>query len=289
MPVRKLLNTYYKLTKPGIIYGNAVTALAGFFLASNGNVDYVLLGTTLMGISLVIASACVFNNFLDRDIDSKMERTKNRAIPIGSISGQSAIIYATTLGIIGISILASFTNNLVIALGLIGFFFYVVLYGIFKRRSVHGTIVGSVSGAIPVVVGYSAVGGSFDAVASMLFLILVFWQMPHFYAIAMFRIKDYAAASIPVLPINSGVRITKVYILAYIAAFIIAMVALWVIGAVGYVYLIAVLTAGLVWLWQGLKGFKAPNNGTWAKKMFRYSLIVLLVFCLMISTDVFLP
>ena len=169
-----MFKTYYQLIKPGIIRGNAIPATAGFFLASRGNVSYLLLLETLAGISLVIASGCVFNNYLDRHIDKKMARTKNRAIVQGLVSKQQALTYASVLGLLGLIILAVHTNWLTVAIGVAGLFFYVIVYGIAKRRSVHSTLIGSISGALPPVAGYTAVTGRLDAVAITLFFILVF-------------------------------------------------------------------------------------------------------------------
>jgi len=221
-----MIKDYYSLTKPGIIFGNAIPAVAGFFLASKGHPNAGLFIAMLVGISFVIASACVFNNYIDRDIDKFMARTKKRALPTGIISGRNALLYAIVLGVIGFSLLLFYTNLLTTFVGFVGFFVYIVLYGISKRRSVYGTIVGSIAGAVPPVVGYVAVTNNFDMGALLLFLILVIWQMPHFYAIAIFREDDYAAASIPVLPIKQGIKATKIHMVLYIAAFLIATVML---------------------------------------------------------------
>ncbi len=283
-----MIKAYYYLTKPGIIYGNAVTSIGGFFLAAKGHVDILLFFAMLLGMSLVIASACVINNFIDRSIDEKMERTKNRALVKHKISSRSAIIYAIILGLLGFTILIFYTNLLTAFIGLVGFFFYVVMYSIWKRKSIHGTLVGSISGAVPPVAGYCAASNQLDAGAIILFLILVIWQMPHFYAIAIFRLKDYANASIPVLPVKMGIKTTKIHILLYIVAFIVASFTLFSFGYVGYLYLVVMSLLGLIWLWMGLKGFKTENDDLWAKKMFRMSLIIITLFSVIISVEGFL-
>jgi heme o synthase len=280
---------YYLLTKPGIIRGNAVTALAGFLLAAGTEINLGLLIAVLAGISLVIGSACVFNNYIDRDIDEKMERTKNRGLVSGEISPVNAIIYATLLGIIGFVILLVYTNLLTAFLGLIGFIDYVILYGISKRRSPLGTIVGSISGAMPIAAGYTAVTNRFDLGALLLFVILVCWQMPHFYAIAIYRLNDYKEAGLPVLPIKKGIYRTKVQMLLYLLAFIAAIVSLTALGYTGVVYLAVMLALSLYWLWRGLQGFSTSNDAKWARNMFLFSLIIILVFSLMISVDSLLP
>lgn len=283
-----MLMAYYRLTKPGIIRGNTIVAAAGFFLASAGDIDWALFGAAMGGLALIIASACVFNNYLDRDIDALMSRTKKRALVTSEISTVAALSYAVVLGLGGGIILAAYTNFLTWAIALMGMFFYVVIYGIGKRKTVHGTVIGSISGAVPPVVGYTAVSGQLDLAAGILFLTLVFWQMPHFYAIAIFRMKDYAAANIPVLPLKQGVRVTKIQMMAYIVAFTAAAGWLTVSGYTGYVYAVTVVALGLVWLWLGLQGFSAGNSEYWAKKMFGFSLIVLLLWSIMVSLDAWL-
>ena len=284
-----MFKTYYSLTKPGIIYGNVLTAAAGFLLAAKGHVDLWLLVATLIGTSLVIATACVSNNYIDRGIDKKMARTKKRALVQGTVPAHSAIMFAALLGVVGFLVLILFTNMLVVGVGLVAFIDYVVLYGIAKRRSVHGTIVGSISGAAPVVAGYVAVTNRLDLGALIVFLILVLWQMPHFYAIALYRLKDYAAAGIPVLPREKGSKVTKLEILLYIAAFTVACALLTVFGYAGWTYLAVVIALGLLWLWLGLQGFKTTSNEQWARKVFLFSLIVILLLSLMLAVGPLLP
>lgn len=283
-----MFKTYYQLAKPGIVYGNALAAIGGFLLASHGHVDLGLFLAMLLGVSLVMASGCVYNNYIDRGIDKLMSRTDKRVLVTGTVSARSALVYATILGLVGICLLL-LTNILTALLGLIGFIAYVVLYGIGKRRTVHGTLIGSISGAIPPVIGYCAVSGRIDGAALLLFVILVFWQMPHFYAIATYRRKDYVAAGLPVLPVKLGMRVTKVQILVYIVGFVAACTLLTVLGYTGYAYLITMLLVGLYWLSLALPGFKTHDDDRWARKVFGGSLVVLLVFSFMISIDAFLP
>jgi protoheme IX farnesyltransferase len=197
-----MLRECYLLTKPGIIYGNALTAAGGFLLASKWHIDFKLFAATIIGTCLVIASACVINNYIDRGIDKKMKRTKGRATVTGKVSGRWAIAYGVVLGILGFSMLILFTSALVALIGLVAYVDYIALYGVSKRVSVHGTLVGSIAGASPPVAGYCAVTGHFDGGALIIFLIMVCWQMVHFYAIAIRRSSDYKAAGIPVLPLG---------------------------------------------------------------------------------------
>lgn len=279
-----MLKDYYKLTKPGIIYGNAITVVAGLLLASKGNIDWVLLVATLVGLSLVVASGCVFNNYIDRDIDLLMERTKNRVMAEGRISARNALGYASVLGLIGLSILYFYTNLLAVGSALAGLFVYVVVYSLwFKRTSTHGTIIGSISGAMPPVVGYLAVTGSIDIGAVILFFILALWQMPHSFAIAIYRLEDYTKANIPVLPVVKGIHKTKVQMVVYVALFVMVTFALPVFGYVGYWYLSVMAILGFGWLGLSIKGFSQKNEKLWARNMFIYSIVILIIFSLMIS------
>lgn len=284
-----MIKVYYHLTKPGIIFGNIITAVGGFFLASKGDIDVELFLATLVGLSFVIASACVFNNYIDRGIDIKMARTKNRALVKHLISDRDAIIYAVGLGIIGVLVLFFLTNLLTVSIALLGFFFYVVVYGIGKRRSIYGTIIGSISGAVPPVVGYCAVSNSFDLGAIIIFIILVIWQIPHFYAIAMYRFDEYKAAHIPVLPIVGGLRRTKIQIVLYIIAFLVAVGMLTIFHYTGYTYFVIVDGFGLIWLSMALQGFKKKDNKRWARTMYSFSLIMILVFSFMLCVGTVLP
>lgn len=281
-----MMKTYYMLTKPGIILGNAVTTAAGFALASKWHIDYWLFLITLIGLSFIIASAGVFNNYIDRVMDAKMERTKNRALAKGLIPPLNALLFATFLGLLGALILTLYTNLLTVFVALFGFFIYLVLYAFWKYRSFYGTIIGSIAGAVPPVVGYCAASNHFDAGAFILFMILVLWQMPHFFAIAVYRFEDYTAASIPVLPVAKGMYITKVHMVLYIIAFTMTALMLTVIGYTGNVYFIVAILLGLTWLGLCINGFKIKNDHMWARQMFRFSLVVIMVLCLTMTVDV---
>jgi heme o synthase len=284
-----MIKKYYQLTKPGIIYGNLLYATAGFLLASRHSVDLILLAITLLGTSLVIASGCVFNNYLDRSIDKKMVRTKKRALVIKTIPARTALIFATVLGVLGFLILIVGTNWLVVTIGIIGFIDYVVLYGYAKRHSVHSTLVGSISGASPIIAGYCAASGRFDGAAVIIFLMLAAWQMAHFYGIAMYRHDDYKAAGIPVLPVVKGMRAAKNQTLVYIVLFIALSSLLTVYGYTGWAYLLVMVPLGVVWLARGLLTYNNKDDRLWGRKIFLFSLIVTLVTVAMFAAGPHLP
>lgn len=281
---------FYKLTKPGIIRGNLLTAVAGFLLGSQGNIDTGLLVATAIGTALIIASAAVFNNIQDQDIDAKMLRTRSRPTVTGEISDESASVFGGILGILGALVLLLLTSKSVFLLGALGWASYVLVYTPAKKRSVHATILGTIPGATPITAGFVAASGSVDLGALLLFSILVLWQLPHFYAISIFRKSEYAAAGVPVMSVVRGVRETKQYIVLGIAAFTLAVAALALYGYASFTYFVIMLGAGAWWLWIGVRGVVRPTDDTkWALEVFKASLLVLLVLSLTISVDVWLP
>ncbi|ATG14997.1 TPA: heme o synthase [Providencia alcalifaciens] len=282
-----MFKQYLQVTKPGIIFGNLISVIGGFLLASKGSIDYPLFIATLLGVSLVVASGCVFNNYIDRDIDRIMERTKNRPLVKGLIDPKVSLIYATALGIAGMVLLLVAANALAMLLALIGFIVYVGVYSLYmKRKSVYGTLIGSLSGAAPPVIGYCAVTNEFDAGALILLLIFSLWQMPHSYAIAIFRFKDYKAANIPVLPVIKGISVAKTHIFLYILAFMVATLMLAISGYAGYKYLVVGAAVSLWWLGMAISGFKTENDDrVWARKLFIFSIVAITSLSVMMSVD----
>lgn len=280
-----MLKTYSLLTKPGIIIGNLITTVGGFALASKGNINYSLFLAVLVGLGLIIASACVWNNYIDRDLDQKMERTKNRALVKGTISFFKAKVFAAALGILGSLVLFFFAPPITLYISLIGLFVYVVLYSLWKGSLKYATLIGSVAGAIPIVVGYVAVTQKLDLAAFVLFAMMVLWQMPHFFAIALYRVRDYEAAAIPVLPVLRGIHTTQVRMLLYIIAFLCSIPLLTVLGYTGYLYLTLMALVGGVWLFLSIRGFKSEQPQVWARKMFLFSLVVIMMQSFLISVN----
>ncbi len=280
--MKELIPKYYYLTKPGIIYGNVLTVLAGYFFGSNWNIQLSKFILVILGSSLVIGSAGVFNNLVDRSIDKNMQRTKNRASVLGTISIFNGIFYGIILGLVGFLLLA-FLSRLVFILGLIGFLDYIVLYGYFKRKSIYGTLVGSISGSIPLVSGYVAYTNSINFSFWILFLIMTTWQMAHFFGIGIYRLSDYKKANIPLLPVVKGIYRTKVEINVYIVLFLILNIILFISQKLSIFYLIVVLIFSIIWLIKALGGFNAKNNKSWGRLIFKQSLIVIMVFSIMLS------
>ncbi len=292
---RATIRHYISLAKPGVLLGNVITGVAGFALAS-GHFKYFSVGlfvATIAGMTFVIASACVLNNVLDQDIDSRMERTKKRAIVSGQVPAAQATLLSAVLGISGIAVLYLWTNMVVVGIGASGFIIYVVLYGMLsKRLSIHGTLVGSVSGAMPILAGYCAVSGRIDIGAALVFAALFFWQEPEFYSIAIYRRDEYKAAGVPVMSVVTGIRSTKIQIFIYTILFLVSAFLLTSFRYTGYTYLVIMAFAGAYWLLLAVKGLRKQTitqDYAWARKMFHSSLNVLLLYSFLIAVGPLLP
>ncbi|TNF70239.1 MAG: protoheme IX farnesyltransferase [Gammaproteobacteria bacterium] len=282
------MKQYVSLAKPGIIMGNVITVSGGYFLGIAGNFSFLTLLATLIGMSLVMACGCVLNNHIDRDIDKLMERTKNRPSAKDLISNKVAIIYAIILGICGLGILYLLTNTLTTLVAFLGLVFYVGFYTLlFKRASIYGTIIGGIAGAVPPVVGFTAATNELNFGALSLFLILFLWQIPHSFAIAIYRFNDYANASIPVLPVIKGISYTKTNMLIYILIFLFAAIMPSILGYTGVIYFVVALLLSLGWLILGLKGINSDDDRIWARKMFLFSIIVITLLSIMMMLPLY--
>mgnify|MGYP001159209967 CR=1 FL=1 len=273
-----MLRDLVALTKPRIIRLNLIAAFGGFWLASKWDIDWWLLVWTLIGTTLTMASACVFNNYWDRDFDMKMERTRDRALPQGRIKPSFVLGYAVVLGVAGEAVLFGLVNALTGWLGLLGMFVYIVVYTMWlKRTSTWSTSVGGISGAMPPVIGYCAVTGEVDAGAWMLFAFLFLWQPAHFWSLAIRRREEYKAAGFPLLPVVKGVARTKLQMLPYIALLLPVTILLYTFDYAGIYYLILAVAFGVVWLAHALSGLNARDDEKWAKTDFLISVNYLMV------------
>ncbi len=276
------------LTKPGILRTNLIAAFGGFWLGSQWDVDYLKMIITMIGTMLVMASSCVFNNYFDRELDKKMERTRNRALPTGKLSPKVVLTYAVSLGILGLVVLFAFSGWLAGVLGIFGMFIYVIIYTLWlKRSSTWSTSIGGFSGAVPPVIGYVAASGSLDLGALLLCALLFLWQPPHFWALAIRKVEDYRAAGYPLLPVVKGIERTKIQMIPYLILLVPVPILMYVYNYTGIVFMVVTLILSLVWLFYGFQGFKAKDTDAWAKKMFFFSINYLTIsFILMILDTV---
>jgi len=282
--------SYLRLIKPGITTSNTISGVAGFCLAASAVAwSWTAFVGAIGGIMLIIASACVANNILDRNMDKKMKRTATRDVAAGVISVPRAVLFSVLLGLVGFTLLFIWTNMLTLLLGVVAYIWYVVIYGIAKRTTPYSTLIGGVAGALPPAAGYTALTGQFDAAAIILFAILFFWQLPHFYAISMFRQKDYAAVDVPVWAVRYGMKSTKVQIFISVVLYAISAALLTLYGYTGIIYLVVSSVLSVYWIYKGAVLYRRIDDVTWAKTMFGISLLVLMAICALIAVGGFLP
>ena len=266
--------------KTGIITSNLIPMFAGLTLSMYthqiGIFDkWLEILLALIGSSLVIASAGAFNNLYERDIDAIMERTKGRPTVTGEINPYVVMIMATLMAFIGI-IALWFTTPTAAYLGFLGLFFYVFPYTIWSKRFTYlNTEIGSISGAMPPLIGWAAIDSNILHPAIIgLFIITVIWQMPHFYAIALRKQKDYTAAKIPMLPVAKGVKRTYIQTNFYL---IILLAASFLFNTISIGLTLMAFTLSLVWLILNIYGYKKMETHKWATLLFIYSLIHMVV------------
>jgi heme o synthase len=283
------IKNYLLVAKPGIVLGNSISVAGAFLMASRGCVDIGLLFTTLLGVCLAVASGCVFNNCIDMDVDRKMSRTRNRVLASGVMSPGAAVRYAILLGMAGMALLHTATNGLCVAIVLIGLAIYVGVYSLgLKRRSSYAVLIGSLAGAAPPLAGYCAVTARFDTGALILLAVFVIWQIPHAYAVAVYRREDFASAGIPALTVKRDVTTAKRHILIATIAFALAATMPSIGGFTGSRFLIVAATLGLVWLGMAWQGFGVSDDKRWARHLFLFSIVSITVLSVMMAVD-FIP
>lgn len=273
IPKTSAWSDFLALIKIGIIKSNLITTFTGLWLALHfsgisflSNLDIVFL--TLFGSALIIGGAGTLNNYIDRDIDHLMERTKDRPTVTGKVESIKVLLLGLGLVTTG-TISLAFTTFSAAIIGLFGVFAYVILYTFSKRKLVSNTIIGSLSGAVPPLIGWAAVDPNLDILAWVLFLIMFIWQPPHFYALAMRRCEEYREAGIPMLPVVKGFKRTKRSINFWI---LLLMPIPFFLMPLGIPLVILTVVLNLGWLAMGIYGFKMKDDIKWAKGMFIYSL-----------------
>ncbi|AJY75739.1 protoheme IX farnesyltransferase [Paenibacillus beijingensis] len=280
-----MLKDFIALTKPRIVQMNAFAAFGGFWVASKWDINWLLLLYMLIGTSLTMASACVINNYWDRELDTKMARTQGRALPSGRMKPSTVIWYGIILGAAGLVILFTLVNALAGWLGILGWFVYIVIYTMWlKRSSTWSTSIGGISGAMPPVIGYCSVTGQVDAGAWLLFAFLFLWQPAHFWSLAIRKVEEYRAAGFPLLPVVKGISRTKWQMVPYVLLLVPTVILMYSYGYVGqwFLWVSAIFSAG--WLVHTLTGLNTSNTEKWAKVNFLISVnYLMIVFLLMIA------
>lgn len=267
-----------------MVYGNMLPAIAGYAIASHGIIEPIKMIGSLAGLLLVMGSSCIINNIRDSHMDRMMQRTSRRATATGAAPYNQALMVALVLVMIGLISLYSSAHWIAVLCVLLGWILYAGVYTSLKPRSVYATLVGSVPGAIPPVVGYTAVYGRVDIVTIMLFIMLITWQMVHFYAIAIRCRHDYQKAKIPVYSIVYGIPATvqamRIYGLLYstcaiLLAGILSLSSVWLV-------LIVIVHLGLLYVLFG----SSSRSSEWAKRTFVISITGLTLWCVVTTVAV---
>jgi heme o synthase len=278
------LRDIVSLAKPRITLMVLITTAGGLALAGGG-VDLWTALYTLLGTALVVGSANTLNCWLERDSDRLMTRTQNRPLPARRLSPNVALLFGLVLGGISIPMLTLGVNKLTGLLAAIALVSYVGIYTPLKQKTPAALLIGSVPGALPPLIGWTAVTGQLEWAGIALFGVLFFWQLPHFIAIAFFREAEYTRAGIRVLPAVRGHRVAKVHAVVHSLLLLAVTISLVPLEVAGLPYLVTALILGAAMVVFSLRGFSAKLEHTWARQLFFVSLVYLPVLFTALALD----
>lgn len=283
--IKEKFRGYVSLTKPRIMVLLLVTAMTGLFLGEQGVPSLTLVIVVLIGGAFASGGASSLNHYLDRDIDSKMNRTKNRPIPSKQISPVEALLFGIVLNALGFLVFIYWANLLSAILAITGTLFYIFVYTmLLKRNTPQNIVLGGAAGAIPPLVGYAAVTGTVSISAIYLFLIIFFWTPPHFWSLALMIKDDYERAGIPMLPVVKGVDHTKRSIFAYTVLLVgLTLMFVWMEG-MGWLYFITSLVLGSMFVYYAWALLRRGTERA-TKRMYLYSLAYLFLLFAGIMLD----
>jgi len=266
---------YLELCKPKVVSLILFTALVGMFLSSEDWVPINVLFWGILGIGLAASAGAALNHWVDEEIDARMKRTRNRPLPQGKISGPQAVTFALTLAMASMIILLTFVNTLTAVLTLASMIGYAVIYTMFlKRTTPQNIVLGGAAGAAPPVLGWTAVTGEINSEALILFLIIFVWTPPHFWALAIKRVDEYAKADVPMLPVVHGIAFTKLHILLYTIVLVIITIVPFIVSMSGTIYLAGALSLGAGFVYQAIRLFRSEGD-QYAMRTFGYSIFYL--------------
>ena len=281
---------YYDITKPKVVALLVLTALVGMSLSVPGGLPWQVLLPAMLGIALLSSAAAAINHIVDEKIDSIMGRTHNRPLPEGRITTTSAIVFATSIALIGFIILYSLVNPLTAFLtlaGLVGYSFVYTMY--LKRATPQNITIGGLAGAIPPLLGWTAMTNEITPNALLLVLIIFTWTPPHFWALAIHRKNEYAKVNIPMLPVTHGVSFTKTQILLYTVLLFIVCLLPYLVGMSNWFYLLGACSLNLIFIhyaWQLKFNAKADT----AMATFKFSIVhLMLLFIFLLLDHYWLP
>lgn len=282
-PLGEVVRDYLVLTKPGVMVLLLVTTLCAMLVAAQGVPSLWTLFWTLVGGALASGGAGAINHYVDRDIDAIMTRTRRRPLPAGRVVPEYALLFGIVLSVLAVYVLTAFVNPVAAVLSLSGNLFYVFVYTIWlKRITPQNIVIGGAAGAVPPLVGWAAVTGQVSVPALLMFLLVFAWTPPHFWALALYKRGDYAAAGVPMLPAVRGEEETRRQILAYTVAMVLASLLFYPLGVLGVPYLVAAMVLGARFLWLVARLYRERSDQL-AKRVFLYSMQYLgLLFAAMV-------
>lgn len=264
--------SFYALTKPRVCALIVFTAIIGMFLATPGMVPLDILFFSSIGIAFVSGAAAAFNCLIEEKIDAKMARTRGRPLPLGQVSQKETIVFSVLLGGLGLLMLYFFVNSLTMWLTLVTFFAYAVIYTIFlKPATPMNIVIGGASGAMPPVLGWAAVTNQVTPEALILFLIIFCWTPPHFWALALYRRKEYEKVGMPMLPVTHGEKYTRLQIVLYTIILVIVTMMPFSVGMSGLIYIIFATLLNAYFLYYTVMLYRQYSDKL-SMKIFRYSI-----------------
>lgn len=282
-PLRFQPRDLVALAKPGILIFALMTTAGAMSLAP-GLVTPALWIPLFLGTALIVASANSLNMYLERDIDCHMARTKKRPLPDGRMDPQVALIFGLINVAIAVPLLTFGVNALTGMCGVVAFISYVMLYTPMKQRTTMATIVGSLPGAMPALMGWTAVTGRLDTGGLVVFGVLFVWQIPHFHAISLFRIKEYSKAGLKILPVESSPEHTRIAMVLYTAVQVQLTLMLYPLGVAGRWYMATAFVLGGAYFVYSLVGLRR-GNAKWARRFFLFSIVYLPVLFIVMVVD----
>jgi protoheme IX farnesyltransferase len=282
------LRAFYALTKPRVVLLIVFTAVIGMFLAVPGMVPAQILVAATLGIAFVAGAAAAVNCLVEQKVDALMRRTRWRPLPRGELTSAQALVFAGTLGGLGLWILFHFVNPLTMWLTVATFIGYAVVYTVLlKQATPQNIVIGGAAGAMPPVLGWAAATGGVSVEAMILFLIIFAWTPPHFWALALYRTEDYAKAGVPMLPVTHGKPYTRLQVLLYTLILFAVSLLPFVVRMSGWLYFAAALVLGGVFLAYAVRIHRAYTDAL-AQKTFRYSILYLALLFAALLVDHYL-
>ncbi len=283
-----LAGRYLELCKPRVVALIVFTAVVGMFLSVPGWPPASALIAGTLGIALAASSAAAINHLLDQRIDAVMARTRNRPLPSGQLEIAQVLVFAMVLGVLSMTLLVTWVNVLTAVLTFFSLIGYAIVYTLWlKRATPQNIVIGGAAGAAPPVLGWTAVTGSIDHNALILFLIIYVWTPPHFWALAIHRREDYAAVDIPMLPVTHGVRFTLWHILFYTILLVLVTILPYLTGMSGLFYLAGVTVLNAGFMWYALRLLR-DNDASLPMQTFGYSIVYLMVLFAFLLVDHYL-